>query len=197
MYVHLDGQDVALHVNCADHRGSRDAMRQFMVHLPPLAKGQHTVGFRIDNNVSTDRSVILDDVRLVPIAKGEFVSVPNAGFESVEQISQQPNNGYYMWAPKEATWSFISTYTNLVDNGDGTVTTNVTTSVQIKINNFRSAQLPELEDLYDSFIPGVPVAWTNANFVGWSVSGLPSGLSFNSTLGVISFSFMSPIIGRI
>ena len=127
MYVHLDGQDVALHVNCADHRGNRDAMRQFMVHLPPLAKGQHTVGFRIDNNVSTDRSVILDDVRLVPIAKGEFVSVPNAGFESVEMISKDPNNGYYKGAPKEATWSFISTYTNLVDNGDGTVTTNVLT----------------------------------------------------------------------
>ena len=77
-------------------------------------------------------------------------------------------------------------YTVTISSRNLSVTTNVTTSVQIKINNFRSAQLPELEDLYDSFIPGVPVAWTNANFVGWSVSGLPSGLSFNSTLGVIS-----------
>ena len=35
MYVCLDGQDIALHVNCADHRGNRNAMRQFLVHLPP------------------------------------------------------------------------------------------------------------------------------------------------------------------
>ena len=164
MYVHLDGQDVALHVNCADHRGSRDAMRQFMVHLPPLAKGQHTVGFRIDNNVSTDRSVILDDVRLVPIAKGEFVSVPNAGFESVEMISKDPNNGYYMWAPKEATWSFISTYTNLVDNGDGTVTTNVTTggnscgisgySTWFACQRAVPAPGEELENLHKAYVQG-------------------------------------------
>ena len=178
MYVYLDGQDIALHVNCADHRGSRDAMRQFMVHLPPLAKGQHTVGFRIDNNVSTDRSVILDDVRLVPIAKGvilddvrlvpiakgEFVTVPNAGFESVEQISQQQNNGYYMWAPKEATWSFISTYTNLVDNGDGTVTTNVTTggsscgicgySTWFACQRAVPAPGEELENLHKAYVQG-------------------------------------------
>ena len=164
MYVHLDGQDVALHVNCADHRGSRDAMRQFMVHLPPLAKGQHTVGFRIDNNVSTDRSVILDDVRLVPIAKGEFVSVPNAGFESVEKVSLQGDNGYYMWAPKEATWSFISTYTNLVDNGDGTVTTNVTTggnscgicgySTWFAYQRAVPAPGEELENLHKAYLQG-------------------------------------------
>ena len=164
MYVHLDGQDVALHVNCADHRGNRDAMRQFSLQLPPLAKGQHTVGFRIDNNVSTDRSVILDDVRLVPIAKGEFVTVPNAGFESVEQISQQPNNGYYMWAPKEATWSFISTYTNLVDNGDGTVTTNVTTggsscgicgySTWFACQRAVPAPGEELENLHKAYVQG-------------------------------------------
>ena len=164
MYVCLDGQDIALHVNCADHRGNRNAMRQFLVHLPPLAKGQHTVGFRIDNNVSTDRSVILDDVRLVPIAKGEFVSVPNAGFESVEMISKDPNNGYYMWAPKEATWSFISTYTNLVDNGDGTVTTNVSNSgsscgicgSSTWFAYHRSVPAPgeELENLHKAYMQG-------------------------------------------
>lgn len=128
MRVSLDGQDVALHANCADHRGNRNAMRQFSLQLPPLAKGPHTIGFRMDTNVTTDRSLILDDVRLVPIAKGEYVSVPNAGFESSEKISLQANNGYYMSAPKEATWAFVSTYTNLVDNGDGTVTTNVSSS---------------------------------------------------------------------
>jgi hypothetical protein len=76
-------------------------------------------------------------------------------------------------------------YTVTISSRNLSVTTNVTTSVQIKVNNFRSGLLPELGDLYDSFIPGVSVAWTNADFVGWSVSGLPSGLSFNSTLGVI------------
>ena len=165
MYVYLDGQDIALHVNCADHRGNRNAMRQFLVHLPPLAKGSHTVGFRIDyNNVTTDRSVILDDVRLSPVAQGEFVAVPNAGFESVEKISQDPNNGYYKGAPTEAEWSFISTYTNLVDNGDGTVTTNVTSAgsscgicgSSTWFAYHRSVPAPgeELENLHKAYMQG-------------------------------------------
>ena len=164
MYVCLDGQDVALHVNCADHRGNRNAMRQFLVHLPPLAKGAHTIGFRMGTNVTTDRSVILDDVRLVPFAKGEFVSVPNAGFESVEMVPSAGANGYFKGAPQEATWSFISTYTNLVDNGDGTVTTNVSNSgsscgicgSSTWFAYHRSVPAPgeELENLHKAYMQG-------------------------------------------
>ena len=66
MLVFLDGKQIGLHVNCADHRGDRDAMRQFSLQLPPLAAGDHTIRFRLDDNVTTDRSVILDDVRVFP-----------------------------------------------------------------------------------------------------------------------------------
>jgi hypothetical protein len=164
MYVCLDGQDIALHVNCADHRGNRNAMRQFLVHLPPLAKGPHTIGFRMGTNVTTDRSVILDDVQLSPVAQGEFVSVPNAGFESVEMITTSGSNGYFKGAPQEATWSFISTYTNLVDNGDGTVTTNVSNSgsscgicgSSTWFAYHRSVPAPgeELENLHKAYMQG-------------------------------------------
>ena len=109
MLVFLDGKQIGLHVNCADHRGDRDAMRQFSLQLPPLAAGDHTIRFRLDDNVTTDRSVILDDVRVFPIAKGEYISVPNAGFESVEMISVNANTGYFKWTPTEAEWTFVST----------------------------------------------------------------------------------------
>ena len=164
MYVYLDGQDIALHVNCADHRGNRNAMRQFLVHLPPLAKGPHTIGFRMGTNVTTDRSVILDDVQLSPVAQGEFVAVPNAGFESVEMIASAGANGYFKGAPTEAEWSFISTYTNLVDNGDGTVTTNVTTgssscgicgsSTWFAYHRSVPAPGEELENLHKAYMQG-------------------------------------------
>ncbi|MBR1587381.1 MAG: hypothetical protein IJ658_03550 [Kiritimatiellae bacterium] len=108
MLVFLDGEQVGLHVNCADHRGDRDAMRQFALQLPPLAAGGHTIRFRLDDNVTTDRSVILDDVRVFPIARGEYVSVPNAGFESVEMISVNANNGYFKSKPTGTDWTFGS-----------------------------------------------------------------------------------------
>lgn len=109
MLVFLDGEQVGLHVNCADHRGNRNAMRQFSLKMPPLAAGSHVIRFILDGNVTTDRSVILDDVRLVPVAKGEFVSVPNAGFESVEMVGTPGNTGYFKWTPTEAEWTFVST----------------------------------------------------------------------------------------
>ena len=164
MRVYLDGVAFALHVNCADHRGNRNAMRQFMLSLPPLAAGEHTIRFRLDSNVTTDRAIILDDVRLSPVAKGEFVAVPNAGFESEEMISQitgeQPL-GYYKLKPTEAAWSFVSSFTNLVDNGDGTVTTNVTSGGNVGITGSstwfayqRSVPAPgeELENLHKAFM---------------------------------------------
>lgn len=109
MLVFLDGEQVGLHVNCTDHRGDRNAMRQFSLPLPPLAAGNHTIRFRLDGNVTTDRSVILDDVRVFPIAKGEYISVPNPGFESVEMISASGDTGYFKWTPTEAEWTFVST----------------------------------------------------------------------------------------
>ena len=164
MYVYLDGQDIALHVNCTDHRGDRNVMRQFLVHLPPIAKGPHTIGFRMDANVTTDRSVIIDAVRLSPVAQGEFVNVPNAGFESSEKISRAGENGYFQSRPTEAAWSFISTYTNLVDNGDGTVMTNVTSSGSDSgicgsstwFAYHRSVPAPgeELENLHKAYMQG-------------------------------------------
>ena len=164
MYVYLDGQDIALHVNCADHRGNRNSMRQFLLHLPPLAKGPHTIGFRMGTNVTTDRSVILDDVRVSPVAQGEFVAVPNAGFESVEMVASAGANGYFKAAPTEAAWSFISTYTNLVDNDDGTVTTNVTSAgsscgicgSSTWFAYHRSVPAPgeELENLHKAYMQG-------------------------------------------
>lgn len=76
-------------------------------------------------------------------------------------------------------------YTAVFSARNLSVSTPVTKSVEIKVNNYKSDLLPELGDLYDGFVPGVSVAWTNSDFIGWTVSGLPSGLMFNSTLGVI------------
>ena len=106
MLLFIDGEQFGLHVNCTDYRGNRNAMRQFTLQLPPLAAGEHTLRFKVDENVTTDRSVILDDVRLTPIARGEYVAVPNPGFESVGLITFQAANGYYLGAPPEAGWAF-------------------------------------------------------------------------------------------
>ena len=164
MIVYLDGEAFALHVNCADHRGDRNAMRPFMLSLPPLSAGPHTIRFRLDDNVTTDRAIILDDVRVSPVARGQFATIPNAGFESVEMITTSGSNGYFKGAPQEATWSFISTYTNLVDNGDGTVTTNVSNSgsscgicgSSTWFAYHRSVPAPgeELENLHKAYMQG-------------------------------------------
>lgn len=140
MLVFLDDKQVGLHVNCADHRGDRDAMRQFSLPLPPLAAGNHTIRFRLDGNVTTDRSVILDDVRVFPVAKGEYISVPNPGFESVEMISVDANNGYFKWRPAEADWTFVS------DSGI------CGHSTWFSCLRSRPAPGEELEDLHKAFL---------------------------------------------
>ena len=164
MRVYLDDEAFALHVNCADHRGDRNAMRPFMLSLPPLSAGPHTIRFRLDNNVTTDRAIILDDVRVSPVARGQFATIPNAGLESVEMVPSAGANGYFKGAPQEATWSFISTYTNLVDNGDGTVTTNVTSggnscgicgsSTWFAYHRSVPAPGEELENLHKAYMQG-------------------------------------------
>ena len=98
------------------------------------------------------------------VEKGEFVSVPNAGFESVEMVPSAGANGYFKGTPQEAAWSFISTYTNLVDNGDGTVTTNVSSSgsscgicgSSTWFAYHRSVPAPgeELENLHKAYMQG-------------------------------------------
>ena len=77
-----------------DPRGEQNLFKRYVVELPPLTKGQHVFALSLANNTSTDRAVLFDKVELSPIAAGEFVYIPNAGFESAGPVTYTKNVGY-------------------------------------------------------------------------------------------------------
>ena len=77
-----------------DPRGDQDIFKRYVVELPPLAKGEHVFALSLANNTSTDRSVLFDKVEVSPVAAGEFVYIPNAGFESAGPVTYDANAGY-------------------------------------------------------------------------------------------------------
>ena len=77
-----------------DSRGDQDLFKYYTVELPPLTKGSHTFALSLANNTSTDRAVLFDDVRVTPVAAGEFVHIPNSGFESAGPMTYTANVGY-------------------------------------------------------------------------------------------------------
>ena len=77
-----------------DPRGEQNLFKRYVVELPPLTKGQHTFALSLANNTSTDRAVLFDKVELSPVAAGEFVYIPNAGFESAGPVTYTANVGY-------------------------------------------------------------------------------------------------------
>ena len=77
-----------------DPRGEQNLFKRYVVELPPLTKGQHTFALSLANNTSTDRAVLFDKVELSPVSAGEFVYIPNAGFESAGPVTYTENVGY-------------------------------------------------------------------------------------------------------
>ncbi len=77
-----------------DPRGEQNLFKRYVVELPPLTKGQHVFALSLANNTSTDRAVLFDKVELSPVAAGEFVYIPNAGFESAGPVTYTENVGY-------------------------------------------------------------------------------------------------------
>lgn len=77
-----------------DPRGEQNLFKRYVVELPPLTKGQHVFALSLANNTSTDRAVLFDKVELSPVAAGEFVYIPNAGFESAGPVAYTENVGY-------------------------------------------------------------------------------------------------------
>jgi hypothetical protein len=77
-----------------DPRGEQNLFKRYVVELPPLTKGQHVFALSLANNTSTDRAVLFDKVEVSPIAAGEFVYIPNAGFESAGPVTYTANVGY-------------------------------------------------------------------------------------------------------
>ncbi len=77
-----------------DPRGEQNLFKRYVVELPPLTKGQHVFALSLANNTSTDRAVLFDKVEVSPVAAGEFVYIPNAGFESAGPVTYTANVGY-------------------------------------------------------------------------------------------------------
>jgi len=65
-----------------DARGTSDNWLEYEIALPPLTAGEHTISLGIAHVDTTDRAALYDAVRVYPVAAGEFVSVPNPGFEA-------------------------------------------------------------------------------------------------------------------
>ena len=86
--------------------------------MPPLAAGQHTLSLGIEKSDSTDRTALFDAVRVYPVAAGEFVAVPNPGFEAGPSLMTADGTanangvypGRYQYNPPSAHtfWTFAS-----------------------------------------------------------------------------------------
>ena len=114
----LDGGETWYHmINYAyDARGTSDDWLEYEFDLPPLAAGQHTLSLGIEKSDSTDRTALFDAVRVYPVAAGEFVAVPNPGFEAGPSLTTADGTanangvypGRYQYSPASAHtfWTF-------------------------------------------------------------------------------------------
>ena len=111
----------------------------FDATLPEALATNAVLWFSADKNVITNESGGVTEWRDVREAADAETRLYNAFQLFTQNGPDNPsrgrpyastffNNANFKGAPTEAAWSFISTYTNLVDNGDGTVTTNVTSA---------------------------------------------------------------------
>lgn len=103
LQVLVDGEVVHRNVVADDARGDKNVFKRYGALLPALASGAHTIRFRILDNVTTDRAVVLDDIRLFPVAQGGYLAIPNAGFDGCAKVvGSQASNGRYLNATEEA-----------------------------------------------------------------------------------------------
>ncbi|MGN0846198.1 MAG: hypothetical protein ACI4RA_02295 [Kiritimatiellia bacterium] len=105
----VDGTNFYHNVVASDYRGSRNEFKLYSAYLPPLKKGPHTLTLSLDDSTATiDRAVVLDDLRLTPVAAGDFVYVPNAGMDSngAKPIEAQADNSGYRKEGAPEGWTF-------------------------------------------------------------------------------------------
>lgn len=118
----IDGEVFYANSNRSDSRGDRNVFRQFSAELPPLSAGRHKFTIQCPYaSVSTDRALIVDDVQLVLVRPGEFVKVPNPGFESYEGATSSEANGWYAKLSGK-TESFLGWTFDSVSQGESGIT---------------------------------------------------------------------------
>ncbi len=118
--VKLDGDECWYHVIAysTDARGTSDDWLEYEIDLPPLSAGSHSLSLGIVKEDSTDRAALYDAVRVYPVAVGEFVAVPNPGFEAGPTLTTANGTanangvypGRYQYNPPSAHtfWTFAS-----------------------------------------------------------------------------------------
>ena len=92
--IFIDGSLAYYGCVSTDSRGSEDLFKRYSAELPPLAKGDHTLELTYFRNSTVDAMLLLDDVCITPVTAGEFVYIPNAGFESAGPVAYVANAGY-------------------------------------------------------------------------------------------------------
>ncbi len=103
LQVLVDGEVVHRNVVAADARGDKNVFKRYGALLPALARGAHTIRFQILDNVTTDRAVVLDDIRLFPVAQGDYLAIPNAGFDGCAKVVvPQDPNGWFIGSTEAA-----------------------------------------------------------------------------------------------
>ncbi len=92
----VDGTNFYRNAVYEDYRGSKNEFKLYSAYLPPLKKGEHVLTLTLDGTTTEkDRALVLDDLRLTPIAEGDYVYVPNAGMDSgTEPVTPYGSNGY-------------------------------------------------------------------------------------------------------
>lgn len=77
-----------------DSRGSMDVFKYYATELPPLKKDTaYDLKLVFANISGKDAMLLVDDVRITPLVEGEFVYIPNAGFESAGLVAFDKTNG--------------------------------------------------------------------------------------------------------
>lgn len=106
----LDGTNFFTGPVYEDYRGDINTFKQYSAVLPPLAKSSHTLTITVDGNVTTDRALIVDDIRIFPLAEGEYIHIPNSGFDSATTaVPQSGDNGWFKSAPEGTGWTGVVT----------------------------------------------------------------------------------------
>jgi len=103
----LDGTSFFTAPVSDDYRADIDTFKQYSTVLPPLTKGGHTLTISVvADNVTTDRALLVDDLKLFPIAEGEYIHVPNSGFDSAtDRVANTPSNGWFLGQPEGTGWT--------------------------------------------------------------------------------------------
>lgn len=102
----LDGTEFFVSPVYQDYRGDINTFKQYSAVLPPLTKASHTLTITVDSNVTTDRALVIDDIKIFPLAEGEYVYIPNSGFDSATTaVPETASNGWFVGAPAGTGWT--------------------------------------------------------------------------------------------